>query len=196
MFLTTYTQTPSRGSSYIPTPEALCNSKLGLINIQNNDNECFKYCLLYHQSEKKKHSDRVSALKKLEDKYNWNGVGFPASFNDITTFENNNRVCVNIYSYNGEEINPIRLGAIAFVKNDNINLLFIKGDNFNGHYVYIKKIESLLSTVKNNKYQDRNYCPYCRKVIPAGEVYADHVYTKHYDSHNNCNLELPEEGTK
>jgi hypothetical protein len=85
LFLTTYTQTPSRGSSYIPTPEALCNPKLGLINIQNNDNECFKYCLLYHQSEKKKNGERVSALKKLEDKYNWNGVSFPASFNDIAT---------------------------------------------------------------------------------------------------------------
>ena len=75
-----------------------------------------------------KHGDRVNALKKLEDKYNWNGVSFPASFNDITTFENNNKVCVNIYGYNGEEINPIRLGAIASVKNYNINLLLIKNE--------------------------------------------------------------------
>ncbi len=29
LFITTYTQQPSRGSSYIPTPPALCNSKSG-----------------------------------------------------------------------------------------------------------------------------------------------------------------------
>jgi len=205
LFLTTYTQKPSRGSSYIPTPEALRNPKLGLINIQNNDNECFKYCLLYHQSEKKKHGERLSVLKKITDKYKWKGVNFPTTFNDITTFENNNKVCINIYGYNNQEINPIRLGTISYIKNDNINLLLIKNeedkgrearssDSCNGHYIYIKKVESLLCTVKNSQYKDRSYCPYCRKVIPTGEIYEDHVKSKHYDCHNNCNLELPEEG--
>ena len=37
LFITTYTQKPSRGSSYVPTPQALCNPKLGLINIKNED---------------------------------------------------------------------------------------------------------------------------------------------------------------
>ena len=54
LFITTYTQKPSRGSSYIPTPQALYGPKLGLINIKNDDQECFKYCMLYHQSEKAK----------------------------------------------------------------------------------------------------------------------------------------------
>ena len=53
LFITTYTQKPSRGSSYIQTPEALRYPKLGLINIKNDDQECFKYCMLYHQSEKR-----------------------------------------------------------------------------------------------------------------------------------------------
>ena len=89
LFITTYTQKPSRGSSYIPTPTALCNSKLGLVNIKNDDQECFKYCMLYHQSEKSKHSDRITVLNRVEDKYNWENVNFPASFDDITTFETN-----------------------------------------------------------------------------------------------------------
>ena len=60
---------------------------------------------------KEKRGEMVSVRKKLRGKYNWNGVGFPASFNDIATFEDNNKVCVDIYGYSGEEINPIRLGA-------------------------------------------------------------------------------------
>ena len=37
----------------IPTPEKFANSKRGLVNIKNEDNECFKWCVKYHQSQKK-----------------------------------------------------------------------------------------------------------------------------------------------
>ncbi len=72
--------------------------------------------MLHHQSEKKKHGERVGVLKKLKDKYDWTGVQFPTGFNDITKFENNNKVCVNIYGYTGKEINPIRPGSISYVE--------------------------------------------------------------------------------
>ena len=82
LFITTYTQKSSRGSSYIPTPVALCNPKLGLINIKNEDQEFFKYCMLYHQSSKAKNSDRTTVLNQIQDKYNWENVNFPATFDD------------------------------------------------------------------------------------------------------------------
>ena len=68
-------------------------------------------------SRKTKHSDRITVLKKVEDKYNWEGVNFPASFDDITTFENKKN-CVNIFGHSEEknEINPNRLGHIPYIK--------------------------------------------------------------------------------
>ena len=45
--------------------------------------------MLYHQTAKTTHCDRLSVLKKVEDKYDWEGVNFPVSFDDIQTFENN-----------------------------------------------------------------------------------------------------------
>ena len=85
---------PVRGSSYIPTPEKYSNPKCGLVNIQNDDVECFKWCMRYHQTEKSKHCDRLSVLRKVEDKYNYDGMQFPASCDDVTQFEENNKVCV------------------------------------------------------------------------------------------------------
>jgi hypothetical protein len=41
---------PLRASSYIPTPERFSNAKCGLINIHNTDQECFRWCMRYHQS--------------------------------------------------------------------------------------------------------------------------------------------------
>ena len=76
--------------------------------------------ILYSLSpnRKTKHSDRITVLKKVEDKYNYEGVNIPASFDDITTFENNNKICVNIFGYSEEknEINPNRLGHIPYIK--------------------------------------------------------------------------------
>ena len=53
-FIETYKKKPVRGSSYIPTPDKYNHPKCGLINIQNEDQECFRWCMKYHQSEKKK----------------------------------------------------------------------------------------------------------------------------------------------
>ena len=39
-----YETRPVRGSSYIPTPIKFYNPKCGLINIKNDDQECFKWC--------------------------------------------------------------------------------------------------------------------------------------------------------
>jgi hypothetical protein len=64
IFLESFDIKPIRGSSYIPTPEKYSNAKCGLINIRNEDQECFKWFMKYHQSQKGKHDDRVTVLKK------------------------------------------------------------------------------------------------------------------------------------
>ena len=78
---------PERVGSYIPTPEKYNNSRCGFIQIQNDDNECFKWCMKYHQTKKETHCDRISVLIKVEDKYDYSGVNYPASFEDIERFE-------------------------------------------------------------------------------------------------------------
>ena len=194
MYLKTYTMKPSRGSSYIPTPEKFKNAKCGLINIKNEDEMCFKYCMLYHQTEKGNNDTRLTVLKKVKDKYKWNGIVFPVSFTDIKNFEDLNQVCINVWGISEENtVHPLRLGTISYVKNDTINLLLLH-DGDKGHYVYVKKLEHLVRAITHSEYKDRKYCPYCGKTIPVEEKYEDHIMSKHYDCHNNCNLELPSEG--
>ena len=52
----------------------------------------------YHKSVKHKHVQHISALKKIEDKYDYSGIEFPASYEDIYKFEDLNKVCVFIYA--------------------------------------------------------------------------------------------------
>ena len=53
LFIDIFETKPLRASSYIETPEQFKNVKCGFINIQNDDMECFKWCMRYHQTEKK-----------------------------------------------------------------------------------------------------------------------------------------------
>jgi hypothetical protein len=57
----------------------------------------------YHASNKEKHYDRISVLKKLEDKYNFEGVDYPVSYDDIKVFEENNKVGVVVYGIDDEK---------------------------------------------------------------------------------------------
>ena len=101
--LKVYKIKPPRGSSYIPTPDRYCNSRCGLINIQNtNDNECFKWCCKYHQTKKDKNDHRLTVLAKVNDRFNYEGVSYPASYDDIKTFEVNNSIAIFVYALNGE----------------------------------------------------------------------------------------------
>ena len=44
--------TPCKSSSYFPLPKELINTTRGLINIPNNDNECFRWCLVRYLNKK------------------------------------------------------------------------------------------------------------------------------------------------
>ena len=51
----------------------------------------------YHQSEKKQNDHRISALKKVKDKYECGDMSFPADFESIEEFEMKNKVRIYIY---------------------------------------------------------------------------------------------------
>ena len=51
-------------SSYIELPTDFRNTKKGLINIKNEDNECFRWCHIRHLNPQEKNPLRI----KKEDK--------------------------------------------------------------------------------------------------------------------------------
>ena len=150
--------TTIRGSSYIPTPVKFAHPKSGLVNIRNTDDKCFKWCMVYHQSNKIKYSDMLSVLNKVEDTYTCEGVNSPASYGDIERFQENNKVCVNVYTTKKENEDTIivkeSLGNVDYMVNDVINLLRVSDEDeevdededgvSNSHYIYIKNIAKLL----------------------------------------------------
>ncbi|XP_065681600.1 uncharacterized protein LOC136095231 [Hydra vulgaris] len=91
---------PIKGKSYIPLPKELA-AKIAIINMKNEDNECFKWCVARFFNTKEKNSERVDKdLKEQSEKLNWEKIEFPVSLQQITQFEKNNQdISVNVFAY-------------------------------------------------------------------------------------------------
>ena len=71
---------PMRGNSYIPLPAKLQNSAKGLINLQNKDNECFRWCHIRYLNSQNDHPQRIKKIdRKMVQELNYQGVEFPVA---------------------------------------------------------------------------------------------------------------------
>ena len=94
--------------------------------------ECFKWCMRYHQTEKKKNAQNISSLKKVVDKYDYHNMSFPASYDDISDFEEINQVCIFVYDLDdaGEKkFRKSKQGNIDYLQKDCIYLLLIEDED-------------------------------------------------------------------
>ena len=74
---------PLNGSSYIELPLELRNPKKGLINIKNEDNECFRWCHIRHLNPQEKNPQRIKKEDKdMVDRLDYNSIKFPISKKD------------------------------------------------------------------------------------------------------------------
>ncbi|VDI17590.1 Hypothetical predicted protein [Mytilus galloprovincialis] len=95
---------PLKGASFIPTPSALAKKK-AIINVQNKDQECFKWAILsalHHEEVDQKNTNRPSQYVKWEDDLKFEGIDFPVSLRAIDKFERCNvDLNINVYGYDG-----------------------------------------------------------------------------------------------
>ena len=136
------------GSSYIELPSEI-NNKKACINVQNNNQECFKFCILaaLHYDEIKEYSERPSKYTKWLNDLNFEGIDFPVKLKEIDKFENQNPYRINVLGYENKEIYPLRISNKNYDEST-INLLLINDENSkkkNNHYIWIKDLSRLLS---------------------------------------------------
>ena len=196
LFANTHAVKPARGSSCIPTPTRNAAPTCGLINIRNEDHACVRYCMVYDQSIQGEKTQRITALQKVEDNYDYTGIAYPTTFDDITTFEDNNKLTISVYGIENESTISMRsMGNIEHCRNGMVNLLLVE-DGEQAHFIYIQELEHLLHICKTGHFfYDMKYCPHCSKGVKCvEESLEDHLMKKHFSSTSTCNLQLPEEG--
>ena len=97
-----------QASSYIELPGKYKDNK-SIINIKNNDQYCFLWCILAQLYPVENHKDRISKYIIHLNKLNLKGLEFPMKVKDIPKFENLNNLNINVFELTGNVLTPIHV---------------------------------------------------------------------------------------
>ena len=184
---------PINAGSYIELPEVLKN-KHAIINMKNQDEECFKWCVLRALYPKDKNAERIDKdLKSKQDTINMKGIRYPVNFRDIDRFESQNlEISITILGYNKDErVYPLKISRCTGCEHD-ITLLLLK-DGEKSHYCLVKNLSALLQSQINNHKGIRNICLNCFNGFNTPDSLNKH---KEYCYNNECvKIVMPQQGT-
>ena len=150
---------PLNGSSYIELPTELRNSKKGLINMKNKDEECFRWCHIRHLNPQEKDPQKFKKEdKKMINELNYDGINFPLSQKHYNKVEKQNSIRINVFGYENGQPFPINISKETF--EDQMNLLLITKDE-KKHYVLIKDFNASCITNQNIRKESTSACIVC-----------------------------------
>ena len=181
---------PFNGSSYIALPDELINSKKGLLNIKNKDNECFRWCHVRHLNPQEKDPQRIKkADKKYVEKLDYTGIKFPVNVKQYNKIEKQNTIRINVFGYEEGQPFPIHISNERF--EDQMNLLFITKYE-KKHHILIKDFNKFMYNQSKHK-ERKHFCMYHLQCFKS-----ESILTKHVDNCLTINgklaINMPEEG--
>ena len=162
---------PMKGSSYIKLPTELRNSAKGLINMKNEDNECFRWCHIRHLNPQDKYPQRIKKSDKaFIENLNYSGIEFPVTTKQYNKIEKQNEININVFGYENKQKYPIYVSKEKY--KDCMNLLLVT-ENENKHYVLIKDFNKFMYDITNNK-KRKHFCMYCLQHFTSERVLNNH----------------------
>lgn len=113
--------------SYIKLPEEHRNAGKGIINMENKDNECYRWCHIRHYEST---GEKPTKDKKIDKKYiknlDYNGIELLVSIKQYNAIDKQNNVSINVFGYQDKQPYPVYLSKTRF---DNcMNLLLISSE--------------------------------------------------------------------
>ena len=181
---------PLGGSTFIPLPAKIKN-KGAVINQKNEDNQCFKWCVVRALNPVDKNPNRITKeLIEQAKSLNWNGLKFPVDLKQIKIFENNNpSISNNVFGYE-EEVYPLKISKEK--KIINIDLLLIS-DEKKHHYCLIKNLSRFISSKLTKHHGTVEICRSCLNHFPDKNTLKNHE--EYCFQNETVKIEMPKEGS-
>ena len=152
-----------QASSYIELPGKYKDNK-SIINIKNNDQYCFLWCILAQLYPVENHKDRISKYIIHLNKLNLKGLEFPMKVKDIPKFENLNNLNINVFELTGNVLTPIHVNKNYL--QPQIGLLL-----YQNHYCLITRLHCLINKDSHMKH----VCRRCLTAFSSQPVLIDHM---------------------
>ena len=162
---------PLKGSSYIQLPYELRNSAKGLINMKNEDNECFRWCHIRHLNQQEKYPQRIKKTdKQYVEKLDYSNIDFPVNVKHYNKIEKQNSININVFGYENKEPYPIYVSKEKY--ENHMELLLVTKDE-NKHYVLIKDFNKFMYNQTKHK-ERKHFCMYCLQCFSSERVLNNH----------------------
>ena len=166
---------PMKGSSYIELPQELRHHRKGLINMKNDDNECFRWCHIRYLNPQDKNPQRIKKSdKEFIKKLDYSGIEFPVATKQYNKIEKQNEININVFGYENKQPYPIYISKEKYEKH--MELLLITEDE-NKHYVLIKDFNRFMYNQTKHEHK-KHFCMHCLQCFSSEEVLNNHK--------NNC----------
>ena len=190
--LHTVSYNPLRGGTWIDLPKELKNKK-AVINIQNEDNKCFPWCVLRALNPKENNAERLDKkLKEKENTLNMEGIEYPVSLKDIDKFEKQNpTISITVFGYDGKIVYPLR-NSDNTDREHKIRLMLIEKDGVK-HYCLVNNLSRLLSSQVSKQDGEKYFCDRCLNPFWCEKSLNKHL--EYCGNHEAVKIELPEKET-
>ena len=152
-----------QASSWVELPEKCKNNK-SIINIKNDDQFCFLWCILAHLFPVEDHKNRTSNYSMNLNKLILNGLEFPMKIKDIPKFENLNNLNVNVFELTKTVLTPIHINTNY--DQPQIDLLL-----YQNHYCLITKLHCLINKDSHMKW----VCRRCLTAFSSEDILSQHI---------------------
>ena len=142
-----------------------------MINLQNKDDECFRWWHIRHLNEQTKYPQRIKRIdKQFIGELNYKGIEFPVSQKQHNKIKKQNSIRINVFGYEKGQPFPIHISKEEF--ENQMSLLLIT-KNERKHYVLIKDFNSFMFNQSKHKNR-KHFCMFCLQYFSSERVLTKH----------------------
>ena len=181
---------PPLGSTFLPLPQKITTKK-AVINMKNDNDQCFKWSVTRALHPVEKNSERITKILKYQsERLDWSGLKFPVDLNQIAIFEKfHPSISINVFGCD-KTIYPLR---ISKTKRPRIVDLLLISDGEKQHYCLIKSLSRLLSSQMSKHDGSIVFCLNCLNHFPNEEKLK--IHEEYCLKNEAIRIEIPEKGT-
>ena len=185
---------PLEGRGWQPLPEFISKKK-AILNIQNNDERCFGYALLYlleREPLPERYCYQASLYRdQMFQRHHLDTLPYPISPNDANLYENQIQMNINVFSFFDDKYRARHPLVISSKNYERVaNLLY-----WNNHYAPIISIPRLFSDITKHTPQ-KHFCLRCLGHFLSKEIVARHKELCTRDDFMSVLHVLPVPGSK
>ena len=186
---------PLRASKWIPLPKKIKDKK-AVINIKNDDDNCFMWCVARAISPTEHNAHRIDKkLKEAAKTLNMKGIRAPTPIEDIHKFENQNPdfSIVDLGFNKYDNIIVLKDSKYTIERKNFVLLLMIKDEDKNTHYTLVNNDSRLLSDQFSKHKEGKFICWNCINFFNEKEKFL--IHREYCKNNNPCIIKMPEEGS-